>query len=306
MRIVYLGTPEFAVKPLTALKEAGFDVVAAVTARDKKVGRKQILTAPPVKRAAENMGIKVLQYDRISKEGAEDLRALSPDIMVTCAFGQILSREILDIAPKGVINVHGSLLPKYRGASPIQSAIINGDKETGITIMKTALKVDSGAVILQEKVKIGRETSKEMFEKLSGAAGPLLVKALRLIESGKAEYIEQKEDEATYSGMLKKEESFIDWTVSSIETDCFIRGLNDWPVARTTHRGKILKIYYAEPVEEKGKPGEVLSAGAKEGVIVACGSGALMLKSVQAEGERIMTAEEFAAGRKITKGEVFL
>ena len=306
MRIVYLGTPEFAVKPLMTIKEAGFEVVAAVTANDKKVGRKQILTPPPVKIAAERLGIKVFQYDRISKEGAEDLKALSPDIMVTCAFGQILSQEILDIAPKGVINVHGSLLPKYRGASPIQSAIINGEKETGITIMKTVREVDAGDIILQKKVSLQRETADEMFEKLSTAAGPLLVEALKLIESGKAKYQKQDEEKATYSGMLKKENSFINWSLSSLEIDSFIRGLNGWPVARTTHRGKILKIYYAEPVEKSGEPGEVLSAKAKEGVIVACGSGAVALKSVQAEGERKMTAEEFAAGRKISAGEVLL
>ncbi|MBO7186816.1 MAG: methionyl-tRNA formyltransferase, partial [Clostridia bacterium] len=168
MKIVYLGTPDFAEKPLEKLIENGYEVVAVITQPDKPVGRKRIITPPPVKVLALNHGIKVYQYDKISKEGVEDLKALKPDLMITCAFGQILSQEVLDIPKLGTINVHASLLPKYRGSSPIQWAVINGEKVTGVTIMMTSLGIDEGDIVLQEELVIKEnETAGELFDRLS-------------------------------------------------------------------------------------------------------------------------------------------
>ena len=201
MRIVFLGTPDFSVSCLDALINSKHEVVAVVTQPDKARNR-MVVSFSPVKEEALKHNIQVLQYDKIRVQGVEDLKALNPDIMVTCAYGQIISQEILDIPKYGVINVHASLLPKYRGSAPIQWAILNGEKETGITIMQTALGVDSGDIILQEKIAIKEnETAGELFDDLAKIAPSVLMKAIDLIESGEATFTKQNEEEATHFPM---------------------------------------------------------------------------------------------------------
>lgn len=304
MKIIYLGTPEFAVKPLKAIVAAGHQVLAVITNPDRKIGRKQLLSAPPIKSAALSMGLEVLQYEKVSKEGVEKITELNPDIMVTCAFGQILSEKLIEIPKFGVINVHASLLPKYRGASPVQWAVANGEKETGVTIMNTVKALDAGDIILQEKINIERETADEMFEKLSEFACPLLIRALTLIESGKAEYLKQDENKATKCSILTRETGLIDWSKSAERIDSFIRGMNSWPVAYTFLNGIPLKIWDAAPSKESGNAGEVVVADVKSGFIVACGENSLFIKQLQLSGGKKMSWKDFIAGRKICKGDL--
>ena len=309
MRLVFLGTPDFAVKSLEAIANSRHEVLAVVTQPDRPVGRKAVLTPSPVKVCAEKLGIKVLQYNKIRQEGVDDLRALAPDIMVTCAFGQILSQEILDIAPHGVINVHGSLLPKYRGAAPIQYAVINGDKETGVTIMQTEAGIDCGDILAVEKVPVGEnETAGELFDRLADLGAALIVKTLDDIEKGGVTPVKQDESHATYVKMIDKSASVIDFSKSAKEVKNFVLGMNPWPVARTTLKCKILKIYRCEvaDVDYSGTIGEVIAADDKKGLIVKCGVGAVKITELQAEGGKRLAASEFLRGRNIEKGDMLV
>lgn len=306
MRIVYLGSPEFAVLPLKRILEFNdkFEVVAVVTNPDKPVGRKQIMTACPVKREALRDGLRVLQYSKIRTEGAEDLKRLAPDVMVTCAFGQILSQEILDIPKFGVINVHASLLPAYRGASPIHYAIKNGEKKTGVTIMRTDIGVDTGDVLMQRSVDIGeQETCGELFERLSVLGADMIVEALDLIASGKAKYFRQDESKATRTGIIKKEHARIDWTESNIGIVNTIRAFNPAPVAFTFIDGQPLKIFKAQCSDGQGRAGEILSVDGK--LEVACGKGSVIVEKLQKAGGNAMDVKDFLRGSRLKKGDIF-
>ena len=303
LRIVYMGTPDFAVAPLLKILKNNdrFDIIAVVTNPDKPFGRKQILTACPVKKAALSNGLKVFEYNRIRSEGVADLTNLNPDIIVTCAFGQILSKEILDIPRLGVINVHASLLPKYRGASPIHYAILNGEKETGITIMKTDEGIDTGDIILSEKVSIGeRENCGELFEKLSVLGADLLIKALDMVSEGKAVFVRQKEEDATYTKMIKKEDAAINWAFGAEKVYNIVRAFSPVPGAYTFFDGLPLKILGAEPGTGKGEPGEIIKS--EKELEVACGSGSLVIKKVQKAGGKPMNISDFLRGNKMTEG----
>ena len=294
MRIVFLGTPDFSVSCLDALINSKHEVLAVVTQPDKARNR-MVVSFSPVKEEAIKHNIKVLQYDKIRLQGVEDLKALNPDLMVTCAYGQIISQEILDIPKYGVINVHASLLPKYRGSAPIQWAILNGEKETGITIMQTALGVDSGDIILQEKIAIKEnETAGELFDDLAKIAPSVLMKAIDLIESGKATFTKQIESEATHFPMLKKEDGHIDWTQDGKTIINKIYGLNPWPSAYSILDGKIFKIYKA-----KFEEGNSLDFGTIKDNKVACKGGYIQLQEVQIEGKKRMDIEEFTRGFKL-------
>ncbi len=294
MRIVFLGTPDFSVPCLDALINSKHEVLAVVTQPDKARNR-MVVSFSPVKEEAIKHNIKVLQYDKIRLQGVEDLKALNPDLMVTCAYGQIISQEILDIPKYGVINVHASLLPKYRGSAPIQWAILNGEKETGITIMQTALGVDSGDIILQEKIAIKEnETAGELFDDLAKIAPSVLMKAIDLIESGKATFTKQNEEEATHFPMLKKEDGHIDWTQDGKTIINKIYGLNPWPSAYSILDGKIFKIYKA-----KFEEGNSLDFGTIKDNKVACKGGYIQLQEVQIEGKKRMDIEEFTRGFKL-------
>lgn len=309
MKVVFLGTPDFAVLPLKKIAASRHEVLAVVTQPDRPVGRKAVVTPCAVKVAAESLGLKTLGYEKIRKEGVEDLKALNPDVMVTCAYGQILSQEILDIPKHGVINVHASLLPKYRGAAPIQWSIINGDKVTGVTIMKTEAGVDTGDIIAVQKTDICEaETAGELFDRLSAIGADLIVKVLDELEAGTATFVEQNDAEATHVKMLKKEDGIINFSKNSISIYNLVRGLNPWPVAYTFLHNKMLKIYSARlrgDTTPVGKtPGEVVFADVKNGLIVACGDSALELTEVQLEGGKRMSAHDFLVGNKIKVGDI--
>lgn len=305
MRIVYLGTPDFSVEPLKRIVEnTSHEVIAVVCNKDKPVGRKKILTAPPVKQYALSKNIPVFQYDKIRLEGVEDLKKLAPDLMITCAFGQILSQEILDIPRLGVINIHASLLPSYRGASPIHYAILNGEKKTGITIMKTDIGIDTGDIMFSEEVDIlSNETCGELFERLSILGANCIQKALDLLESGKAVFTPQNHEKATLTKIIKKEHAFIDWSNSAEDIYNQVRAFNPAPIAFTLYNGQPFKVFECEVVDFNGNAGEVLSSN-KE-LIVACGKGAISLKTVQKAGGNKVSARDFLLGNKIEKGFVF-
>ena len=304
MRIVYLGTPEFAVLPLKKIVEAGYNVVAVVTNKDKPVGRKHILTPPPVKVFATEARIPVYQYDKIRVEGVEDLKKLNPDLMVTCAFGQILSQEILDIPRLGVVNIHASLLPAYRGASPIHYAILNGEKTTGVTVMKTDIGIDTGDMILQREINISNsETCGELFERLSVLGANCILEALPLIENEKAVYIKQDERKATYTKIIKKEAALIDWNDTAENIYNKIRAFNPAPVAYCFYEGNPFKIYSAKISTLNGKAGQILKTD-KE-LIIGCGQGALSLLTVQKAGGKPMNIQDFLRGNKLTVGGDF-
>ncbi len=304
MNVVYLGTPDFSVLPLKAIVESEkYNVIAVITNKDKPVGRKKILTAPPVKEYALSKGIPVYQYDKIRLEGVEDLKNLLPDIMITCAFGQILSQEILDIPKLGVINIHASLLPKYRGASPIHYAILNGEKTTGITIMKTDIGIDTGDIILQNSLEIKpNETCGELFDRLSLLGAESILKALEDISKNSVKYVKQEENKATLTKMIKKEQALIDWSKSAEQIYNQIRAFNPAPIAFTTINGLPFKIYSATVVEQKGNAGEIIDN--KNRLVVACGEGAISLDKVQKAGGNAMRITDFLRGNKIEIGEM--
>ena len=300
MRIVFLGTPDFSVSCLNALINSKHEVLAVVTQPDKARNRNMQVSFSPVKEEALKHNIKVLQYDKIRLQGVQDLKDLNPDIMVTCAYGQIISQEILDIPKYGVINVHASLLPKYRGSAPIQWAILNGEKETGITIMQTALGVDSGDIILQEKVQIKpHETAGELFDDLAKIAPSVLLKAMYLIEEGKATFTKQIEEESTHFPMLTKEDGHINWEDNGDKIINKIFGLNPWPSAYSILDGKVFKIFDAD--FEKA---DVESVGIIKDCKVSCKDGYIVLKDVQIEGKKRMNVNDFVRGCSIDGKEL--
>lgn len=304
MKIVFLGTPDFAVLPLEAIVKSNHEVLAVVTQPDRPVGRKAIITPCQVKQYAKSVSLKVLSYEKISKEGIEDLKALNPDIMVTCAFGQILSSEVLSIAKHGVINIHASLLPKYRGASPIQHSILNGDTQTGVTIMKTDVGVDTGDIILQRKLDIlPEETAGELFDRLSVLGANAIIQALDLIESGKETYIKQNDNLASHVKMIKKADGLIDFNKSAVDICNIVRAFNPWPIAYTYYQGKTLKVYKCRVENLSGEAGEVIPS--IDGVTIATGSGAITLLEVQLEGSKKMPIKDFLLGHKIEVGYKF-
>ncbi len=307
MNIIYLGTPDFAVLPLKKIYEEGkHNIIAVITNKDKPVGRKQILTSPPVKVYANEVGIPVYQYDKIRVEGVNDLKKLNPDIMITCAFGQILSQEILDIPKYGVINIHASLLPAYRGASPIHFAILNGEKTTGISVMRTDIGIDTGDVLLQRELTIKPdETCGELFDRLSFLGAECIIEALDLITNGKAVFVKQDESKASGSKIIKKEMAKIDWSNSAEVIYNQIRAFNPVPVAFCTFKEQLFKIYNAEVVDYSGEQGKIVFVD-KNKLVIACGKGALSLLRVQKSGGNQMNISDFLRGNKLTVGEDFI
>lgn len=302
MKIVFLGTPDFAVESLQAVYDAGHEILAVVTQPDKERNRREV-TFSPVKQRALDLGLKVLQFSKIREEGEEILRELAPDVMVTCAYGQIISQSILDIPKYGVINVHASLLPLFRGSSPIQWAILTGQKRTGVSIMRTALQVDSGDVLLQKSVEIGEnETAGELFDRLANLGAEALVEGLGLIESGRAVFTPQDHSKATHYPMLSKEDGHIDWNSNAQEILCKIRGMNPWPSAYCYLDGKIFKIWRAKVAQDELGIGEIQIQG--KSMKIGCGDGAIEALEVQLEGKRRMDTASFVAGVKIQNGTI--
>lgn len=307
MKIVFMGTPDFAAGALKSLIEAGHEITAVVTQPDKAKGRSQELQPPPVKVVALEHGIPVLQPVRIKRpEEVEKLKQYPADIYVVAAFGQILSQEILDIPEFGCLNIHASLLPKYRGASPIQHVIIDGEEKTGITIMQMDAGLDTGDMLYQKEIVISpKDTYASLHDKLMVLGGEAIVEALPLLEQGKLVPRKQEDALSCYAHLIDKTMGELDFTKSAEILDRLIRGLNPWPSAYTTYHGKQLKVWEAEPVEspKAGKPGEILAVE-KDAVLVAAGSGALRITSLQLSGKKRMSAHDFLLGVRMTPGEI--
>lgn len=306
MKVVYMGTPDFAVGPLEAIIHAGHQVTAVVTQPDKPKGRGKEMAASPVKECALKYNIPVLTPVKIkAEEAVAQLREYPADIFVVAAFGQILSEEILNMPPYGCINIHASLLPKYRGAAPIQWSIIDGETETGITIMQMDKGLDTGDILFQKKVAITRsDTGESLFDKLAEAGSELIVEALEKIRNGEVSPVKQDDEKSSYAKMLTKSVGKIDWNQSAVEIERLIRGLNSWPSAYTEYKGKQLKIWKAEvePAME-GAPGTIAKV-TKDRVFVCTGEGALALTEIQLEGKKRMSTKEFLLGRSFEEGEV--
>lgn len=302
MRIVFMGTPDFAVPSLQALIDAGHDVCAVYTQPDKPQGRKQILTAPPVKTLALAHDIPVFQPNTLKNEDEQArLRELAPEVIIVVAYGKLLPKAVLDIPPHGCINVHGSLLPRWRGAAPIQWAVIAGDEMAGVTTMQMAEGLDTGDMLLTYETKVGeKETAGELFDRLAQSGAELLTQTLVKLD----EITPRPQDDAQscYAHMLDKQMAVIDWSKSAHEIDCLIRGLNPWPIALTTLSGERLKVFAAEKAAGNGEPGTVLEADPKKGLTVACGEGALKLTEIQLVGGKRMKATDFLRGHVIEVG----
>ena len=303
MRIVFMGTPEFAVPSFKALLDEGYEVAALVTQPDRPVGRKRQLTPPPTKLLALEKGVPVLQFEKLrTRQGREALEALRPDLMVTAAFGQILSQRILDIPPLGVINVHASLLPKYRGAAPINWAMLNGEEETGVTIMHMALALDAGDIISQVKTPIDPDETVEMLhDRLARLGADLLAETVQNIADGTATRTPQDESQVTLAPMLSRELSPMDWTKPARTLHDQVRGLIPWPSATAELNGVKCKIFATAVLDETtGKaPGSVLAAD-KKGLKIACGEGTVLrIDILQAAGGKRMAAADYLRGHPI-------
>jgi len=308
-RIVFMGTPEFAAPSLKTLIAAGEDVAAVVTQPDKPKGRGKHLSPPPVKELALKYNIPVLQPEKIRDEAFINIiQKLRPDIIVVIAYGKILPKAILDIPPKGCINVHASLLPKYRGAAPINWAIINGEKETGITTMLMDEGMDTGDILLTERVEIqDNDTTDSVYEKLKDIGANLLIKTISGLKKGMVRPIDQDDSYATYAPMLKKEDGRIDWAIKPEEIRNLIRGMYPWPGAYTRWEGKQLKIFKAQVASEERtseEPGVIIKTST-DGIYVATGAGILLITELQPENKSKMSASEFIKGYKIGKGQIF-
>ncbi|MDE7082826.1 MAG: methionyl-tRNA formyltransferase [Clostridia bacterium] len=303
MKIVFAGSPEFAVPALKNLLQSGKEVVAVITQPDKPVGRKQILTPTPVKAFALSQGVPVYDFKKI-RENCDTLRALNADVMITCAYGQILTQEVLNCFKGGVWNIHASLLPKFRGASPIQSAILGGELYTGVTIMKTELALDTGDILLVKRCEVGDLTCGELTEKLSELGAEAALEAVGLLENGSTQLLMQDDAKATYCTKVKKEDGKLDFTRSPQHICRLIKAFSPAPAAFCNFNGTILNIYNARLCElAGGKAGEVLSAD-KRGIAVQCGEGSILITELQPAGGKRMKAADFVNGRKIKVGDV--
>ncbi|MCH5159266.1 MAG: methionyl-tRNA formyltransferase [Clostridiales bacterium] len=300
MKVVFLGTPDFGVPALKKIMES--HQVVGVVCQPDKVGARGKVEFSAVKKFALEHGLPLFQFEKISRDGVNCLKSLAPDIMVTAAYGQILSQEVIDIAPHGIINIHGSLLPKLRGAAPIQYAVLLGLNKTGITILNTVRKVDAGEIILQKKLDVlPYETNGELFERMSQLGADAVVEALHLIETGKAVYTPQVEEDATFCSKITAEQERIDWSKPSGEIINLVRALNPSPAAWTEVDGKRLKVYALRPSEKdyQGVAGEVVECG-KKTLSIMCGDGkAVNVIELQAENARKMDIVSFLNGRKI-------
>ena len=307
MKVIFLGTPEFGVNVLKAIVNSAHEVVGVVCQPDKPSGRGHKFVAPPVKVLANELALTVFQFDKISREGVQTLKNLNADIMVTAAYGQILSQEVIDICKHGIINVHGSLLPKYRGATPIQTSIIKGDKVTGVTIMKTEAGIDTGDMLMAGECEIlPDDTYGTLNEKLSILGAELCVKALDLIESGKAEYKPQDHVHATHTKMIKKEHTLIDFNKTADEIVNLVRGLNPNPIAYFVLNGENYKVFKAKKVEYLGNEqnGKVLIANSKHGFVIKCADGAVEIEEMTAPNSKKMLAKSYLNGKTIDVGSV--
>ncbi len=308
MRVVFMGTPDFATGTLEEIVKSGYEVVGVVTQPDKPKGRGKSLMPTPVKEVALRYGLPVYQPKRAKEpEFIETLKGLEPDVIVVAAFGQIITKEILEMPRFGCVNVHASLLPAYRGAAPIQWAVINGDKESGVTIMQMDEGIDTGDMMDKVVVPIAEdETGGSLFDKLSAAGAKLCVKVLKDLEAGKAIRERQpKESTTAYASMINKGMGEINWERKAKEIEQLIRGLNPWPSAYTRIHGKMLKLWKAEVFEDTvhKQAGEIVKIE-KDGIYVQTGEGLLKIRELQLEGKKRMDTASFLRGYSVSEGEI--
>jgi methionyl-tRNA formyltransferase len=307
VRVVFMGTPEFAVPSLEALIQAGAQVVGVVTQPDRPAGRGKKVQVTPVKQLAVQNGLGVYQFERLrSALGLEAMRLLEPDLFVTAAFGQILSKKLLAVPRLGTVNVHASLLPKLRGPAPINWAILNGETRTGVTIMLTDAGVDTGDMLsFEETAILENDTAPELSQRLSVMGAKLLIQTIRRYVKGEIIPRKQNADLATYYPMLSKELGRIDWRQTASQIHRQVRALLPWPGTYAFLEGDMVKVHEASPAQGQGKPGEVLISSAREGLIVACGQGALRLNRIQLPGSKAMPDTDYLRGHAIPVGKVF-
>ncbi|MEA2113858.1 MAG: methionyl-tRNA formyltransferase [Thermodesulfobacteriota bacterium] len=308
LRIIFMGTPDFAVPTLQALIDSPDRVVAVICQPDRKKGRGRKLSPPPVKVLAKKAGIPVLQPTSIrTEEFLEKIQALQPDLIVVTAYGRILPGSLLNLPPLGTINVHGSLLPRYRGAAPIQWAVLNGETETGVTIMQMDEGMDTGDILLPVSLPIEEDdTSGTLFVKLSKLGGQALVKAIGLLKEGKLPPVKQDDSMATEAPMLSKEMGHLDWSRDAAELHCLIRGLDPWPSAYGFLADKRFRFFRPQVVKGKitEEPGTLCRAD-KKGILVATGSNYLLIREIQPEGKKRMSVQSCLCGMKLPVGEQF-
>jgi methionyl-tRNA formyltransferase len=305
MNLVYFGTPEFAVAPLKTLLNSGHEVLAVVTQPDRQSGRGRHMSACPVKIEAQKSGLKTLQPLKVrGTEFLDELRSLNPSVIVVAAYGQILPSEIIRLPGFGCINIHASLLPKYRGAAPINRAIINGEKKTGITTMLMDEGMDTGPILLQEEVEITPgDTAESLSRRLSIIGADLLIRTLKGLESGLIKPVPQA-GEASYAPLLKKTDGLIDWSRSAEEISNFIRGMNPWPGAYGFLDGERFKILKVVPLDESGETG-IVKRVSKDELAVGAGEGSVSILEIQPSGKPVMTIRAFLQGRKMREGMKF-
>ena len=302
MKIIFAGSPQFAVPAFLSVLEK-YGVAAVLTQPDKPLGRKQILTPTPLKTAALERGVPVYAFDKV-KNHVEEIKELGADIMITCAYGQILTKELLDLFPLGVWNLHASLLPKFRGASPVESAILAGESHTGITVMKTEVGLDSGDMLLVKRCEVGDKTCGELKEELSKLAAEAAIEAIKFIEKGDLLLLMQDEAQVSYCKKIKKENAKIDFNKIAPDICRVIKAYSPEPAAFCHLNGQVLNIFSAAVGgDEEGAVGEVIKAD-KRGIVVKCGQGSLILTSLQLAGGKKMSAADFVNGRKIKVGDI--
>ncbi|HIX65759.1 MAG TPA: methionyl-tRNA formyltransferase [Candidatus Anaerotruncus excrementipullorum] len=304
MRIVFMGTPDFAVPCLERLLADGHQVAGVFTQPDKPKGRGHHLQPPPVKELALARGLPVYQPATLRDgQALETLRALAPQLAVVVAYGKILPPALLAVPPLGCINVHGSLLPRWRGAAPIQWSVLSGDRQAGVTTMYLAEGMDTGDMILRRSTPVGpQETSGQLYERLAELGAQLLGETVELIAQGRAPRTPQQEEEATYAPMLTKELAAIDFMKPAAQVHNLVRGMNPWPVAHTLLEGQPLKVYAARLAKGSGAPGQVLESRGR--LVVACGQGAVELLELQAQGKKRMAAADYLRGHPLAPGTV--
>ena len=308
MKVIFMGTPDFSVGILEAIIEAGHEVVLVVTQPDKPKGRGNTMQFPPVKECALSHNIEVFQPVKIrDTQNIEYLKNFQADIMIVAAFGQILPKSILDMPKYGCVNIHASLLPKYRGASPIQWAVINGDEISGVTAQSMDVGIDTGDMIAKREIRLAKdETGGSLFDKLADLGAKLCVETMDLIATGKASYTPQNHEAATHTALISKELGNIDWNKSAVEIERLIRGLNPWPSAYTKLDNKTFKIWKAEVLDDSTEyaAGCIVKVD-KKNLVVQTGKGLLALKEVQLEGKKRMEVDAFLRGYEMEQGAFF-
>lgn len=307
MKIVFMGTPEIARDILKALNESDNEVLGVVSQPDSKAGRGNKIKYSEVKEYCLENNILLMQPEKIrgNQELLDELKTLNPDCVVVCAYGKILPKEILEFSKFGAINVHASLLPRLRGASPIQSAILLGEEKTGITIMKMAEGIDDGDMILKDEVLINHMNYEELYNKLSQMGSNLIIKALKLIETGEAVYEKQDESKATYVTTINKSDGQIDFNKSAVEIERKIRAFDPWPGAFASLNGTIVKFWKADILEGSGRSGEIIEVN-NNGIYVTTPDGILLIKEIQVPGKKRVSVRDYLLGNKINIGDVFI